>query len=625
MTFVRDLVLALLISAAVAPLRAAEEQPKKTFFLPKSPRAAAYVLGRLSKKELIEAPRGEFVYVALLQRKGLERKYRIEALEGLAKLRNSDPLTELIRGIQELDRKGEDAEPVLRDLAALLLQHKPADLTTKRADLEKLANEAQRPLARQMGYAALLTADSSADNVWPEAAPESAKLADLLLAIPLVRDPGLRATMYPRVEPLLHKAGPPEIRRAAIAAVGAIPGHDLETFNTLAALVRSGTERAAVVASLQRIPRKSWPKEQAGPLIASLVGFLQSVPVERRTEPEAVGAFQFATDLAALLPAEKAAATGKTLRALGVSVFILHTVPEQMLYDKTLLVVEAGKPVEIVLINDDAMPHNLVITAPGAVEEVGGAAEKMPPEPDTQGRLYVPVSAKILHATRLVDPGQQAKLGFTAPETPGDYGYVCTFPGHWRRMVGTLAVVKDVEVYLASHAAAAPKLTEWKAADLAPDLAKPPSGRNLARGRELFTKLACASCHKLGAEGVNYGPDLTDVLQRYTSDRAAVLQQVLEPTLVISNRYRNIEFELKNDEPVFGMIVKEDADSVTIQTGPSDTLVQTLKSSDIQERRPQAASLMPLGLLHSLAKEEILDLLAWLESGGGSPAHDHHN
>ena len=64
-------------------LRAAEEPLKKTLFLPKSPAAAAYVLGRLSNKELIEAPRSEFVYVALLQRKGLDRKYRIEALEGL--------------------------------------------------------------------------------------------------------------------------------------------------------------------------------------------------------------------------------------------------------------------------------------------------------------------------------------------------------------------------------------------------------------------------------------------------------------------------------------------------------------------------------------------------------------
>src|SRR2546427_8349295 len=72
----------------------AQDEAKKTFFLPKSPVAAAYVLGRLSNNELIEAPRSEFVFVALLQRKGLDRKYRIEAHAGLAKRRNSEPLTE---------------------------------------------------------------------------------------------------------------------------------------------------------------------------------------------------------------------------------------------------------------------------------------------------------------------------------------------------------------------------------------------------------------------------------------------------------------------------------------------------------------------------------------------------
>ena len=83
-------VLTLLGLLACASLRADDEPAKKTLLIPKSPTAAAYMLGRLTNKELIEAPRGEFVYVALLQRSGLERKYRLEALDGLAKVRNTD-------------------------------------------------------------------------------------------------------------------------------------------------------------------------------------------------------------------------------------------------------------------------------------------------------------------------------------------------------------------------------------------------------------------------------------------------------------------------------------------------------------------------------------------------------
>src|SRR5207247_2052195 len=132
----------------------------------------------------------------------------------------------------------------------------------------------------------------------------------------------------------------------------------------------------------------------------------------------------------------------------------------------------------------------LVVVAPGAWEEIGQAAEKMAPQPDASLRLYVPDSPKVLFATKLLDPGQKVKLAFTAPAEPGDYPYLCTYPGHWRRMIGTLAVVKDVEAYLASHAESArPKMTEWKLADLESDLAKVGAGRNLVGGKELFTKL----------------------------------------------------------------------------------------------------------------------------------------
>jgi putative heme-binding domain-containing protein len=623
------LLLAFLANSPLTPLflahAAEEEPPKKTLFLPKSPRAAAYILGRLTNKELIEAPRGEFVYVALLEREGLDKKYRLEALDGLAKIRATDNLSELLGAIRELDSKGEEAEPVLRDLASLLLQTKTADLAAKRADLEKLASDAQQALTRQIGFAAWVTADGSAGKVWQQQSGSTqTRRFDLLLAIPLIRDANLRAAFYPMVEPLLHQADPAAIRRAAITAIVAVPGHDGETFNTLSALAKSGAERATVVASLERIPRKAWSSEQAGPLVDSLIAYLQGVPANQRTEPEVVSAFQLAADLAKLLPADKAKTAGQLLRALGVSVFVVRTIPEQMLYDKTLIVVEAGKPVEIILINDDAMPHNLVVVAPGALEEVGAAAEKMSPDPDAMGRHYIPVTPRVLYATKLVDPGQQGKLGFTAPESPGDYQYVCTFPGHWRRMVGTLAVVKDVEAYLASHAASTePKMTEWKLEDLAPELTKIGAGRNLTNGRDLFTNLACAQCHKLGNEGYAYGPELTDVFKRYTNNPAEVLHQILEPSLVVADRYRNYQFAMNDGDEVMGMVIKEDADTVTLQTGASAALIQTLKKSEIKERQPQKSSVMPLGLLNTLSKEQILDLLAYVESAGNIQAHEH--
>ena len=604
----------------------ADEPAKKPLFLPKSPVAAAYVLARLSNKELIEAPRGEFVYVALLQRVGLERKYRVEALAGLAKERNTDPLTELLVGIAAVDKKDDESLPVLSELGLLLLQKAPGDLAKKREDLEKLIAEGERALSRQAGYAALVTAEGSIDKVWQSVESESAKFTDLLLSIPLIRDNTLRGSLYARLQPLLSKTDPEGVRRAAISAIVAVPGHDGESFKVLAALAIADTERAAAVDGLLKIPRKAWPKEPVEPLLASLMTYLKQVPADQRTGAEAISAFQLASDLVALLPADQAKAAGKALRDVGVSVFVLRTLNEQMLYDKTLLVVEAGKPVEIILINDDSMPHNLVVVTPGAAEEVGKLAEKMAPEPDAQGRIHVPDSPKVLHATKMVDSTQQVKLSFTAPTEQGEYQYVCTFPGHWMRMLGTLAVVKDADAYLALRPAEpAPKVTEWKQADFAVDLEKASGNRNLVGAKENFTKLLCVQCHKLGQEGYAYGPDLTDVLARWKGDRAGVLGEILEPSKVIADRYKNYRVELSDGEELLGMIVKEDADAVTLQTGPSDALIQSLKRSAIASRAPQGSSAMPVGLMNLLTKDQVLDLLAYIEAGGKVPGHAHNH
>src|SRR5262249_40569482 len=107
------------------------------------------------------------------------------------------------------------------------------------------------------------------------------------------------------------------------------------------------------------------------------------------------------------------------------------------------------------------------------------------------------------------------------------------------------------------------------------------------------------------------------------NDRVRILEQILEPSKLIDERYRNVNFELKGDEPVTGMIVKEDAETVTVQTGPADSLLQVLKKREVLKRTPQHSSPMPVGLLNTLSKEQILDLLAYIESSGNMPAHDH--
>ena len=65
----------------------------------------------------------------------------------------------------------------------------------------------------------------------------------------------------------------------------------------------------------------------------------------------------------------------------------------------------------------------------------------------------------MLAATKLLEPGQREVLKMTAPNREGDYEYVCTYPGHWEMMWGTLVVTKDVDAYLQKNPEAKPQPT----------------------------------------------------------------------------------------------------------------------------------------------------------------------
>ena len=117
---------------------------------------------------------------------------------------------------------------------------------------------------------------------------------------------------------------------------------------------------------------------------------------------------------------------------------VLATLPG-MRYDRTNITVKAGSRIKWSFYNNDDMPHNVVIVAPGTVDEVGKQALAM----GVQGmaKNYIPDTDAVLYHTRLMPPGTDESLYFTAPDKPGTYMYVCTFPGHAQVMRGTLRVL----------------------------------------------------------------------------------------------------------------------------------------------------------------------------------------
>ena len=123
-------------------------------------------------------------------------------------------------------------------------------------------------------------------------------------------------------------------------------------------------------------------------------------------------------------------------------VFTLNTVKDVMKYDKTLLTARAGSTIQIVLNNTDFMQHNLVLIKPNTLEKVGAASNQLAQDPNGAKMAYVPRMPEVLGATVLVNPGDSYTLTITLPNIPGDYMYVCTYPGHWQMMNGILRVTK---------------------------------------------------------------------------------------------------------------------------------------------------------------------------------------
>ena len=118
----------------------------------------------------------------------------------------------------------------------------------------------------------------------------------------------------------------------------------------------------------------------------------------------------------------------------------ISALPDQLKFDVTRFTVNPGETVEIVLMNPDIMPHNLVITAPGKLEAVGALAEAMASRPDGFQKNFVPENPDVLYSTKLISQAALARIKITAPVSPGDYPYMCTFPGHWRVMNGVMEV-----------------------------------------------------------------------------------------------------------------------------------------------------------------------------------------
>ncbi len=157
---------------------------------------------------------------------------------------------------------------------------------------------------------------------------------------------------------------------------------------------------------------------------------------------------------------------------------------------------------------------------------------------------------------------------------------------------------------------------EWVTADLQPLLDKIGSGRDFERGKNVFNDAQCIACHRYGDQGGAVGPDLTAVATRFK--RQDILEASTEPSKVLSEQSMNTAIETTAGKVIIGRIAEETDEHVVLRPNPLQPETVTVKKSEIESRQLSRTSPMPAGLLNTFTQEEILDLLAYLESFGDS-------
>lgn len=111
-----------------------------------------------------------------------------------------------------------------------------------------------------------------------------------------------------------------------------------------------------------------------------------------------------------------------------------------MAFSKTTLTAPAGQIVEVSFHNiSTVFQHNWVLVDGGeeVANQVYESATAAGPKLE-----YIPTDTdQILAYTQLTSQGESSTVQFTTPTNPGEYIYLCTFPGHYLAgMKGTFVI-----------------------------------------------------------------------------------------------------------------------------------------------------------------------------------------
>ncbi|MBA4106169.1 MAG: hypothetical protein C0485_10445 [Pirellula sp.] len=159
-----------------------------------------------------------------------------------------------------------------------------------------------------------------------------------------------------------------------------------------------------------------------------------------------------------------------------------------------------------------------------------------------------------------------------------------------------------------------PLVKEWTLDEATKLVADDKGPRSFENGRKMFSAAGCYNCHRVAGAGSSIGPDLTGLGGRFGAPD--IMRSVIDPNHTISDQYQQMVFET-NGRTIVGRVSNIDKDNIMVSTNMLDPKkTESIPRDELDDQYPSDVSMMPSGLLNTLTAEEILDLTAFLRSGG---------
>lgn len=204
---------------------------------------------------------------------------------------------------------------------------------------------------------------------------------------------------------------------------------------------------------------------------------------------------------------------------------------------------------------------------------------------------------------------------------------VKTFGGPWQAEDRLLTLAKENRIPADLHTAAGGVFqSAWRAVlrDEAAQYLKLPGSKegaplpaisvlvdrdgNHENGKVVFQSL-CSNCHRVKNEGVNFGPDLSEIGSKLSKE--ALYTSILFPDQGISFGFEGYRIQLHDGSVAIGKIVSETADKIEMQYMNNQ---QSLVKTNVASRSKLESSMMPSNMQSLMSEQDLIDLVAYLQT-----------